>query len=404
MKKITFFLLSILSIIGSVNAQKSTLVGSWLMTKAETGNDVQNPYQITDFNDNGKFFIMGFEAGTWEYNKANNSILLKSELDKDFNGEGKIEKITTQELVITKEGTKMFYTKVNNSEIVAANKNSGLMGTWEFKDVPYSKSKMVVTFTEPDEFKMIQKEEGMTASFSGTWIFDKTNNALIMIGLRGEDTFHGKNKVITVNDKNLELENNGTVFKGEKKAQNTAKIERLTFTEDDFYTEDGDYKYEDDTEKLPWRNWSELKTNLLEVKQLVYNYASLVSGTQTFDTKTLISNVKATLEEEGFSIDNIFNGFDRFNLPEDSAFPENNNFTAPLYPLEDDTFRVTGNEEITTPAGTFDCTVVEVASDSGALKKLWLINDKIGVFAKIIEDNPDESWGHYWVYELQEIK
>jgi len=275
---------------------------------------------------------------------------------------------------------------------------------WEFKNIPYSEATTLVTFTEPDEFTMIQKEEGMNANFNGTWIFDKQSNSLIMIGLRGEDTFKGENKVVKISAENLDMENNGTVFKGIKKAQNATKIERLTFTEAEFYNKDGDYKYYDEAEKLPWRNWSEMKTGLLNTKQLVYNYSTLIIDNEAFETKTLSADVKATIEEEGFVIDNIFKGFDRYNLPEDAEFYDNTEYSKPLYPLEDDIYRVAGNEEITTPAGTFDCTVLEGVNDSGIAKKLWMINNKLGVYAKIIEDDPDENWGHYYIYELKEIK
>lgn len=404
MKHLFVIIFSLVFLVQNSTAQNSKLVGSWLMTKAEVNGELEKPYFVTDFNADGKMVVMGMDAGTWTYSKKNNSIVMKSDLDKDFNGEGKILNLTEKELVVDKDGAKLFYKKVNTTEISEVNKNSGLIGMWEFKDVPYSEATTLVTFTEPDEFSIIQKEEGMSANLSGTWIFDKQNSALIMIGLRGEDTFNGENKVAKIDGETIELENNGIVFKGKKKVQNATKIERLGFTEDVFYTEDGDYKYYDEAEKLPWRNWSEMKTGLLNVKQLVYNYSTLLSGTEAFETKTLTADVKATLEEEGFVIDNIFKGYDRYNLPDDAEFYVNTDYSYPLYPIDDDIYRVVGNEEITTPAGTFSCTVIEGVNDSGSLKKLWMINDRIGVYAKIIEDDPDETWGHYYVYELQEIK
>jgi len=48
--------------------------------------------------------------------------------------------------------------------------------------------------------------------------------------------------------------------------------------------------------------------------------------------------------------------------------------------------------------------VVEALSDSDVLKKLWMINDRLGIYARIIEEDPDETFGHYIIYELQEIK
>ncbi len=404
MKKSTLLIIALFTCAVIANAQKSKLHGSWLMTKAEVGGEIQSPYFVTEFKDDGNMLVMGIDAGTWEYNKSNNSIEMKSELDKDFNGEGKIITINEKELVVDKDGAKLFYKKVDIPEIIEANKNSGLMGMWEFKNETNADINTLLTFTEPDEFKMIQKEEGYVARLSGTWIFDNQEMSLIMIGLRGEDLLRGKSKVLKINADKLELESNGKVLKAQCKAQNAKKIERLTFTEDEFYNEDGDYKYYDEEAKLPWSNWDERKNGLLEINHLVYNYSTLIKDTEAFEPKILTADVKAALEDEGFNIDNIFVGYDRYNLPEDAEFSKNPEYSYPLYPLSEDTYRVVGNEQISTAAGTFDCTVVEAVFNSEVLKKLWMINGKPGVYAKIIEDNPDETWGHYSVYELQEIK
>lgn len=406
MKKSTLVMIAFLAFAGMANAQKPKLVGSWLMTKAEVDGKIETPYFITEFKDDGIFLVMGIDFGTWEYNAGSNSIILKSELDKDWNGERKIAVLTEKEMVLTLDEAKLFYQKVNLAEIEASNKNSGLLAMWEFKDSPYPEVNTLLTFSGPHEFKMIQREEGVESRLSGTWIFDSQEMSLIMIGLRSEDMLKGESKVLKINEESLELENNGKVFKAQKKAKSTQKIERLTFTESDFYNEDGDYNYYDDEEKLPWFDWAEIKTGLLNVKQLVYNYSTLINGTEAFESKILRAEVKASPEDEGFTIDNIFNGYDRYNLPEDSEFPQNADFSKSLYPLTDDIFRIVGNEQITTPAGTFNCVVVEVATNSDVLKKLWVITDKpgFGIYARIIEEDPDPTFGHYAVYELQEIQ
>lgn len=113
--------------------------------------------------------------------------------------------------------------------------------------------------------------------------------------------FFGKSKVLAVDEETLTLEHSGKVFKARRKVSSPHKIERLTFSWDDFFTDDGDYKYEDE-------------------------------------------------------------------------------------------------------AGTFDCTVVEALGDSDLLKKLWMINDRVGIYARIIQEDPDETFGHYAIYELKEIK
>jgi len=386
------------------NAQKSELIGSWLLVKYEIDNEIQHPYQITEFKENGIFLMIGIEVGTWSTDKSNSMIVLKSDFDKDFNGTGKILKLTKDELEMEKDGGKHFYKKLDKTKTITSNKNSGLMGTWEFITNSLPEVKTIVMLTEPDVFKIVVKETYSESISNGTWIFDKQNKSLIMIGLRGEDTFNGENKILKSNENSIVLENNSNTYTGKRVIQNSPKIERLTFTEADFYTQDGDYKYEADEENLPWKNWEEKRNSLIPVKQLVYNYAVLINGTEAFNNQILTADVRANLEYDELHIDYIFNGFDRYNVPEDTEIYLNDEYTLPLYPLYDQTYRLAGHETITTPAGTFDCTVLEAISASGIAKKLWLINYKPGIYAKIIEDDPDEMFGHYYVYELQEIK
>ena len=373
------------------------ITGNWFFEKMERKGEINLVGSLVEFNKNGIFYWQDMVFGTWNYNESSNKIIFDTE---DFKGEYSFSQPNKNELVLNIDNDKMYFSKIDKQKIINDNKESGLIGTWEFKDIPYSGSNTLISFNEPDEFKIIQKEEGMTSKFGGVWISNKKEMSLIMIGLRGEDTFNGENKIVKINGETIALENQGTVYKGTKKVQKTSKIKHLTFSEDDFYTENGDYKYEADQDKLPWANWSELKKNILDITQLVYNYSTLIEDTESFDTKILTANVLASLEEEGFEIDNIFNGYDstEFDLP------INRNFSSPLYPLEEHVYRIANNGQIITPAGTFDCTVIEAVNYSGVLKKLWMVNDKIGVYAKIIEEDTDENFGHYYIYELQKIK
>ena len=374
------------------------------MIKAEVDGEVQRPLFVSEFKENGLLFMMGMELGTWNYNKSSNALVLKSEIGEEFNGSYEILNLTEQELEVDKEGARIFYRRVNTKAISQGNKSSGLIGMWEFKDLPHHGGSTFVIFKEPDEFTIIEKEPGHESILNGTWIFDKQGMSLIMIGLRGEDPFHGENRILRIKDKTLELESNGQVLKGKRKEQLAKGIERLSFTEDAFYTEDGDFKYEGEEGKLPWRVRYELKPGLLEVKQLVYLYSNLIEGTEAFESKKLVANVEASMEEEGFNIDFIFHGYDSYNLPDDAEMPENTAYYEPLYPLKGDTYRIVGEEQISTPAGTFNCTVIEALNIEGWRIKLWMINDRMGIYAKIIEEDPDENFGHYSIYELQEIK
>ena len=401
----TFLLTLILFVfIGLTNAQKSEIAGSWLLIKAEVDGEVQYPYFVNDFKKSGALVMLGIEVGTWKFNENSNAIVLESDFDKDFSGEMRILNLTEKELVVDKDGAKLFYQRIDQAVITAGNKNSGLFGTWELEGHPDPGLNTLLTFKEPDLMTIIEKGEGYVGRTSGTWIFNEQDMSLLMIGHMGDNGFNGENKVLELDDETLSLENNGRVFKAKRKKSMPLKIERLTFSEDDFFTDDGDYKYEDEAGNLPWANWSEMKTGLLKVKELVYNYSTLIEDTETFDSKILRANVEASLEEEGYHIDFIFYGYDSFNPPDDAQIPPNPDYYQDLYPLHENTYRIAGSEQITTPAGTFDCTVVEAIGDSEVLKKLWMINDRLGIYARIIEEDPDETFGHYIIYELQEIK
>ncbi|REE83733.1 hypothetical protein BX611_1028 [Lutibacter oceani] len=397
-----FILLFILVFTSFCYSQKEKLVGNWLLTKVEVGTKIQNPYQIFDYNENGKFIVMGIEVGTWEYSKKKHSIITKSEFDKDFNGEAKILNLSEKELVSIKDDEKAFYQKINKNQITEANATSGLLGTWKLVNKD-SDIVQILSFNSPDEFVLIEKDEYTQSTSKGTWIFNKNGKTVILIGFSLEH-LKGLNKVINSSGDEISLKNNNTSYSFKKEINQASKIEHLSFSEEDFYNENGDYNYYDDEEKLPWKDFYKMMENLSVVNQLVYNYSVLIEDTEIFKNKTLTANVVVKEDEQTLSIDNIFNGYDSYNLPEDTALPPNNyDEYNKLYPLEGDTFRVVGEEEITTPAGTFNCTIIEALGSFDEKIKIWMITNKPGILAKIIKEKTG-NFGHYFKYELQEIK
>ena len=376
-----------------------TVEGSWLMTKAEIDGQTQEPWQITEFRDDGKMVIFGMELGTWKYNKKKQTIDMTSEFDKDFAGENKVLTLNDNELVLEKDGAKLFYSRINMAEVAMVNEFSDLAGTWQFQESEY----MLGTFKLelPDSFVFIETEEGSTTTNRGTWIYNPDDEGLVIIGLRS--FLSGKNIIVEQSEDELVLEKNGKTIVAKKVNTESQSTVRLNFTGEDFFDENGDYKYYEDEENLPWLNPYEMILGLLDVHQLVYSYSTLIDETDAFDTKTLTADVVANEEEESLSIDYIFYGYDRYNLPDDTELPPNNEYSEALYPINNEGFRITGNEQITTPAGTFDCTVVEALGEFDSRMKLWMIDDMPGIYAKIIDDKPGR-FGHLIIFELQEIK
>ena len=373
--------------------------GEWLLEKIEKNATTNIIGQIVNFNKNGIFYVQDRILGTWDYNELNKTLRLEA---KKISGDHTILKNNKKELVIEKEGEKLFFTKIDKQKIQKENEASALMGVWQFEDKANSNLKIFIIFKAPDNFTVLEKGDGMESNSSGMWIFNEKDKTLVLIGQI--EKLRGLNKVISITDKEFSVENKDNLFTLKKVIQDATKIERLTFTEEDFYDENGDYKYNDDEQKLPWQDFYQMIEKLTEVKHLVYKYSTLVESTESFEIITLTADILVNEEEQSLSIDNIFNGFDRYNTPDDYELPTNNyDSYNKLFPLKGDTFRIVRTEEISTPAGTFTCTVIEATASFDERVKLWMINDKPGIIAKVVKDKAG-SFGYYKVYELQTIK
>nr|MDA3822213.1 hypothetical protein [Bacteroidales bacterium] len=313
--------------------------------------------------------------------------------------------IYEEEIILETKKEKVFFVKIDKEKIYEENEASGIIGAWEIEGDEDAEGTKLLTFESPDILTLIERKPGMESRSSGQWIFNKKDMSLLI--MRRIGTLDGISKVIKIGADSLEFDNQGVHFILKRKKPGEIKVERLEFSEDEFYTEDGDFKYELDEEKLPWQNYYDMIKSLENVEQIIYTYSTLIEGTKIFDSRILKANVLADINEESLSIDYIFYGYDNDNLPEDTELPTANfnvsDYPSVLYPLTDMPFRISGGEKITTPAGTFDCTLIEGMYDFDTKRKCWMINDKPGIYAKIIEDKPG-SFGHYCVYELQEIK
>ncbi|WP_320019954.1 hypothetical protein [Labilibaculum manganireducens] len=403
MKKATIILIVLLSLIKVTNAQDSKISGSWLVTKIVVGDKVDEPLFVIDYRADGSIITQGIDVGSWSHNQKEEKLVMSSDMDKDFGGDCKIMNLNQKELNFEKGDQKWFLSRLNMSEIGRNNLESGLIGSWEFADDANDERTRVLIFEAPDSFSFIEKEPGMESRTGGMWIFNPKEQSLLLIGRI--DQVGGKNKIFKLSDKEFVLENAGVETVLLKSEANSQNIERLTFTEADFFDENGDYKYDGEENKLPWKDPFEMLMSLVNTSQLEYNFSTLVEGTKVFETKKLTADVKTDKEEQSVSIDFIFYGYDRYNLPDETELPPNVldfNYYNRLYPLKENSFRVAGQEKLTTPSGTFDCTVIESVGTSEEKYKLWMINDKPGVYAKIIEDK-EGMFGHYYMYELNKI-
>ena len=398
MKKIAIVLVTLLIISVNLNAQENSITGKWLLTKVEAAGNIEEVYSEVIFKDDGYVEMEGRVFGKWTYNKKGKKVTIESEMIKEFAGERKISKLNENEMVLSGSEMKLFFKKMDQKTIETENKNSKLEGLWKVSVEDVDK---ILRFKLPDSFISLEKMDGAEFTSKGTWMYNSKEKSLIV--MTSDDELRGLNTVVKITDTELELENKGNNINATKAEQKDIKVERPTFSDDDFYNENGDYKYEADLEKLPWKDFAKLIEYLSNINKLVYEFSALVEETESFDTKKLTANVRGSMNE-GIYMDNIFVGFDTASLPENSEMPvAMHNWNNKLYPFESYTFRVLGEEEITSAAGTFNCTVIEAIGDDYENLKLWMINDKPGLLAKVIKDQPGD-YGFYQVFELVEIE
>ncbi len=394
--KLRLIFIVLLTFSAAVFSQSNKLSGPWLLTKAEVKGKTVTPYQIFDFRTNGKLSVLDVEVGTWRYDKNANTVILQSKMDKDFNGQGKILKLTPEAFVMNKGGDIYYYTRVHPEKIAKGNKASHLAGTWKLSGTEYPFA--VLKLDLPDHFTLVQADEGETDTRQGSWMFVPKEKALIFMGF--SHLLRGKMSLSTVTADGFTIQTSDHVLKAQRVKEEGTKIERLTFTEDDF-PEDA----EPDESQLPWRDFDQMVEFLNKVASVQYSNGLLMPELNLFKhTSVIVSKIQVNPNKPRVTFTNL-----SVSGKDSSQFSENykgglTNSNNAFFPKEEFwRYRVTGVEKITVPAGTFACTVIE-AVDGEKKLKYWMINDMPGIYAKIIIDETD-PFGEtsYTMQELENI-
>ncbi len=386
----------LLTLFVTVNfAQTNKITGNWIMTKAVSKENTKNAYFIMNFNPDNKMEAMGMEVGTWQYNKDKNLLIMNSKLDDDFNGNAKILKLTEKELLTSKNGWKYFYKKIDKNKIPDVNKKSKLAGMWQLQTNDKSLSR-IIKFELPDKFTFVEIDDGSTETSKGTWIFEPVNNSVIIITM--QHLMRGEAKIKELSENKLVLVKDTITITAKKIKSDESKLERLSFKEENFPDEN------DITSFLPWNNFDEMVSYLAGIKQITYRLGTLNLEANKLHFKTLISKIKVNPNEPSVDIKNLaITGNDTMQYSEkfkDDLSERYNNYFPETEPFP---VRINKTKTVTVPAGTFECTVVE-GFDADDKVRMYMINDKPGIYAKIIREKIDVfGKQEYSVKELVKI-
>jgi len=261
----------------------------------------------------------------------------------------------------------------------------------------------------------IARNTSQNPKIVGSWKFNPSTKELTLKSKVDWD-YNGRATIIELTENNLSYNKDGLVFMFNKlkKPNNSAKIKLVTatkpvlsFKEEAMLDADGSFSYEDE-DKLPWKI-DDIVNYLKNYKDVVYtvthfpnNYkpnSFLVSSRinynkakKTIDVReySLIKNDYIKVDQNPIPIDNLQDYEDDFHF-----FPKDNL----------NIYKVIGTENVKTVLGNFNCTVVEGFGDFDLKIKYWMINNKPGVYAKIIKiKQAPGSFGYTNLYTLKEIK
>lgn len=294
---------------------------------------------------------------------------------------------------------------------------SKIIGNWQLTTVEVNGEtekdlKAVFIFQDSGVLKAARNASSKTIN-AGTWKYNKKKKLILMSSDLDKD-FNGEASVVKVNDTELVYNKDGAILSFVKieMKNNTVKIEMekplLSFEREEMYNEEGDFDYDAAEAKLPWKIET-IVNSLKSYSELIYNITSFPDEEEP---DAWVESEKINYNAEAQSIDvreySYFQN-DYIDMTENPIWMNNltdYEYDFMFFPKNNlDTYNVIGTETIETPAGIFNCTLVEGFDQFDSKIKYWMVTEKPGVFAKIItvKDAP-VPFGVTNVYVLKEIK
>ncbi len=296
---------------------------------------------------------------------------------------------------------------------------SKIIGNWQLSTVTVNGKtetglKAVFIFAEKGILKAARNATSNTID-AGTWKYNKKKKSIVMTSALDKD-FNGEALVINVNDKELTYKKDGATLsfikleKMNSPVKIQVKMEKpiLSFDREAMYDEEGNFNYEVEQSKLPWK--IETIVNYLKgYHEVIYDVTNFPDDGEA---DTWVESEKIKYDEAAQSIDirrYSYSQNDYIDMMEDPIWMNNlseYDYDFNFFPNDNlDPYKVIGIEKIETKAGVFNCTVVEGFGNFDKKVKYWMINNQPGVFAKVIEiEDAPAPYGSTNVYILKEIK
>ena len=412
MKKLVLVFAILLSV-SIASAKGPKFLGSWMSEKIVAEGADQQMFMPITFEDDNDMIADDMVFGIWHYDKKTKLINITSFLISEFNGDWEIIELSKEKLILKMGDYEWHLFKYDKEAIAATNAKFGLSGLWKMESRTALVSEETVEEAVEEATEEAVEEEGSqeeyyeeyveelpdlyfnfenvdyslkaissgyTSSSQGNWVYKPKQNSIMFIGGRQADII-GNAKILEHNENTLSFENNG--FNYVFKRMETVEVEYLDF---DYHS-----LRENKNEDIypPWGKFDKLTAQMTSIKMMVYSKGVFNTELKIFDFSTVIYKTQV---EEGYNVsisEYSVNGSDTTQENEVSIgedYGSENEF----FPLEKfKNYSVVGKETITVPAGTFECTVVMGLDDDDVKYKVWMIDAKTGVYAKIISQKED---------------
>lgn len=377
-------------------ADTGAISGQWLMTTAALGGNAEEVYKTVTFASGGSAAMEGRVFGTWKLVPAAQTVEISSEMIPEFAGSWNIAKNSDDELVLQSARGTLSFIEYNLDTIAQANQASHLTGVWKLDVKNDENADVYLYFKTPDMLSIHLHGEGFSGMDSGRWFFDKKEQSLFITA--GENLLKGKSFLKQISPIAFLLENKGLNMTGMRLQQDAADREQLP----DLDTDPAIEETGNDTagsllssESFPWYNREAKEDYLKQVTALEYKKSILLEDFDIFVTEDITAHLSFDENNGTLEMDEVFTPLPTADYSEDSVF----------YPLEEPfEYTVSGEKEVSVPAGTFNCLVIDYADDFDESRtRLYMIKNRPGVYAKIITITKDFNEETYTKYELSGI-
>ncbi len=380
-------IITILLITFSVKSQESKLIGNWFVTQVKTPEKTQEVYMFVEFTKENKLIIRNLEFANWKI--EGDSLIMKSKIKKSFNGARKIIKLNNKEMILKKENETIYYKRYNPKEISEDSNYKKIIGVWNINE---SNKANYLNFKKNGDFVMLSLQDEGTIITKGVWFFITSDKFIIIDA--DIDILRGKSTMFSIHNSDLILKQNGKKYKATK-IFDSKKIKPLNFSEENLS------QNSNTNSKLPWVDKS-LVLQYHKLNKLIYEQNEYFKEIDRFISKEIIWDCVTDLETNEINILITENKKQLESRNKDKL----TNLYNPFFP-ETDLYLfkiVSTDEQVTVPAGTYSCTVIE-GIDGEIKYKYYMINNMPGVYAKVITQS-EGMFGNvnYRITELNTVK